>query len=124
MSKNKKNIISSVRGVAKVVLSFLFLFYFISNSFFYHVHEENGVKIIHSHIFFPDSDSETPNHTHSNYEYILISEIGHNLLGFLTLLFIPLVLLLIRFILSIVKTTAASRKIVFSSGLAPPISLA
>ena len=105
---------------AKVILSLVFLFCFVSNSFFYHVHTVDGTKVIHSHFYLPDGDNELPEHTHSNYEFTVIALLQETLLTFFCLLCLPLVLILIRLVLSILSVKEYNKIILFSQGRSPP----
>lgn len=73
-------------NVVRYLLPVLFFGYFISVTFFPHTHIYDGVKIVHSHPFKPNSDSQPSGHNHTHQGYLFINHISKILVAGIFLL--------------------------------------
>ena len=65
-------------AVSKLLLLSLFIFYYVSITFFTHSHVINGVTIVHSHYYQTENSgkSSLPNHNHNESQISLISALS------------------------------------------------
>jgi len=63
----------------KHFLLFLFIGYYVNSTFFYHSHIIDGVRIVHSHFYWPNKNSKDKpvKHTHTRDEFFTINIISN-----------------------------------------------
>ena len=110
------------KGVIKQLLLILFLGYYVSVTFFPHVHIENGVAVVHSHPYNPFSKENPTKQQHSKSEYTLIAHLDH-FLTFISLSFLASITIkeFCTVLLFINESIFHAHAFLFSNGLrAPP----
>lgn len=59
------------RYIASILLLVVYAAFFASTNMFYHVHYQNGNKVVHSHFMFGGE-----NHSHNSFELQLIAQVN------------------------------------------------
>lgn len=104
----------------------LFIWFYVSISFFTHTHIVNGVVVVHSHPYNPFSKDKPVNHDHSKNGYILIHFLSHFLttVSFFTISIVVFKAALKNFFSRNNEENLSSNFFISSNGLrAPPLSI-
>ena len=111
----------SLIKMAKGMLVVLFLSYYVSSTMFYHTHHFFWGSVTHSHPYFPASDTDAANHSHTPAQCQAISLLTNLLLIFTVAAVFLCKTTIVQRIYTRVHTFKSCFQALFSPLRAPPV---